>query len=175
MKLLVRCGEGNRTVRVFESLRDGARLYYDGGILYTHIDREGGNLLEYVRAMDQALVDAGRVLALGTAGGALATQLIRRGATVTAVDNCAAAFDIARKWFHLPDQVECVHADALEYLKTTPRQWDAIAIDVYLGTEIPKSMLTDNIADILTGADSLTLTCLRLGLGWPNFAADLGD
>lgn len=149
MKILHRYDDGARQVRVVELRRDGGRLYFDGPMLYTHVDRDGGNCLNYIAAMDDALGDATNVLLLGTAGGALATQLSRRGAAVTAVDDWAPAFEIARRWFHLPDEVECVPSDAVAYLRSTARQWDAVAIDVFRGAEIPAALLTSDIADLL--------------------------
>lgn len=152
MKILIARDVEGRRVRVLEKRRDGSRLYFDGGALYTHVDSGGRNLLNYVTSMEQALKDAESVLLLGTAGGALATQLSRRGAEVTAVDNWPAAFEIARRWFHLPPEVECVHADALEFLRTTSRTWSAIAIDVFQGVEIPDAILTSDVGSLLARA-----------------------
>lgn len=132
-----------------EQLKDGGRLYFDNGMLYTHVDENGDNCLNYIAAMDRALGSARDVLLLGTAGGALATKIHRRGGRVTAVDDWAPAFDIARQWFHLPDETECVHADAAAYLRSTTRQWDAIAVDVFRGAKIPASVLTGDIGDLL--------------------------
>ncbi|WP_312165556.1 hypothetical protein [Phenylobacterium sp.] len=152
MKILVARDEDGRRIRVLERQRDGSRLYFDGGALYTHVDSGGKNLLGYVAAMERALAGAKSVLLLGTAGGALATQLSRSGVRVTAVDNWQAAFEIARRWFHLPPDVECVHADALEFLRTTPRAWSAIAVDVFHGVEIPEAILTSDIGSLLARA-----------------------
>ncbi|WP_421931765.1 spermidine synthase [Phenylobacterium sp.] len=150
MKLLFRSDEDGRQVRVIERRWDGARLYYEDGALYTHVDAEGANLLRYITEMDRALEDTKNVLLLGTAGGALATQLSRRGARVTTVDNWSMTFEIARRWFRLPPQVECVHADAMQFLRSTSRRWDAIAVDVFRGVEIPESMLASDIGALLT-------------------------
>lgn len=150
MKILHRYDDGARQVRVVELRRDGGRLYFDGPILYTHVDCDGANCLNYIAAMDDVLGASRNVLLLGTAGGALATQLSRRGVAVTAVDDWAPAFEIARRWFHLPDAVECVSADAVAYLRSAARQWDAVAIDVFRGAEIPAALLTRDIADLLS-------------------------
>lgn len=150
MKVLEARDDDERRIRIFEQTRDGSRLYFDSGALYTHVDAEGRNLLEYITAMERALDGAERVLLLGTAGGALATQLSRRGAAVTAVDNWPIAFEIARRWFHLPPDVQCVHGDALEFLRSTTRQWSAVAVDVFHGVEIPESILTRDIASLLS-------------------------
>ena len=150
MKVLSRRHEGGRSVRVVEFSFDGSRLYFDGLALYTHVDAQGSNLLTYISAMERALTGAPTVLLLGTAGGALATQLSRAGVAVTAVDNWPTAFELARRWFHLPDSVECIHADALALLRATDRQWSAVAIDVFHGVEIPADFLTLDVAQLLT-------------------------
>ncbi|WP_421931829.1 spermidine synthase [Phenylobacterium sp.] len=152
MKVLVEHDEGDRRVRVVELKDTGARLYYEDGALYTHVDVAGDNLLDYVAAMDDALASPASVLLLGTAGGALATLLSRRGAKVTAVDNWQTAFDIARRWFHLPSTVKCVKADAMAFLRSTSGQWDAIAVDVFRGVKIPDAMLTSDIGALLAKA-----------------------
>ncbi|HEY3814537.1 MAG TPA: methyltransferase domain-containing protein [Caulobacteraceae bacterium] len=149
MKILLRQDDGERRVTVIEVLRDGTRFYFESGALFTCVDAHGNNLLRYVKAMEQALARASTVLLLGTAGGALATQLSRRGVSVTAVDNQAEAFEVARRWFHLPPEVECVHADALEFLRSTGRQWDAVAVDVFNGSDIPKHLLTAETGTLL--------------------------
>jgi spermidine synthase len=150
MKVLSRRQEGGRAIRVVERQYDRSRLYYDGSALYTHVDAQGGNLLAYIAAMEQALTGAPTVLLLGTAGGALATQLSRAGRAVTAVDDWPIAFELARRWFHLPDDVECVHADALALLRETDRQWAAVALDVFHGVEIPEEFLSADIGELLT-------------------------
>jgi len=152
MKVLIEGEENGRRFRVLELNEDGSRLYYDDGVLYTHVDAAGDNLLDYVSAMEAALGEPASVLLLGTAGGALATLFSRRGARVTAVDNWQTSFDIAHRWFQLPMTVECVKADAMAFLHSTSEQWDAIAIDVYRGTEIPESMLTSDIGSLLAKA-----------------------
>lgn len=152
MKLLIKEDDGDLCVTVIEHRYDGSRLYYNDGALYTHVDNLGANLLQYIHGMDRELRDADDVLMLGTAGGALATLLSRRGVAVTAVDNWARSFAIARRWFHLPDDVRCVHADAIEFLKTTPGRWSAIAVDLFRGVEIPRAILTGEVAALLVGA-----------------------
>jgi len=152
MKMLAHREDGVRRVRVIERRHDSSRLYYDGSALYTHVDARGCNLLQYINSMDDALGGAPDVLLLGTAGGALATLLSRRGVAVTAVDDWAIAFEIARSWFQLPADVRCVHADALDFLRTTTVRWSAIAVDVFHGIEIPEAVLTAEIAALLLGA-----------------------
>lgn len=150
MKVLSRRHEAGRSVRVIESKSDGSRRYFDGPALYSHVDAQGGNLLTYISAMERVLAGASTVLLLGTAGGALATQLSRAGVAVTAVDDWLTAFELARRWFHLPDDVECIHADALALLRETDRRWAAVAIDVFHGVEIPDDFLSTDVGQLLT-------------------------
>lgn len=152
MILLALHREGDRRFRIIELQDDGSRAYIEGDALYTHVTGAGENLLAYVEIMRAALADAPRVLLLGTAGGALATGLSRRGTEVTAVDDMAWAFDAARRWFHLPDRVECVHADALAYLRATTRRWTGIAVDLFRGVEIPDQFMTPGFQAMLLGA-----------------------
>lgn len=152
MKVLAAGEDDGRSFRVIEKTSDGSRLYYEGGVLYTHVDRAGDNVLNYASAIAAELGEPASLLLLGTAGGALATHFSRRGSRVTAVDNWQVAFDIARRWFHLPASVECVKADAIEFLRSTSEQWDAIAVDVYQGVEIPDSLLASDIGSLLARA-----------------------
>lgn len=152
MECLHRHTEAERDIRILESRSDGSRLYLDGAVLYTHVDAEGRNRLDYVAAMEQVLVSARSVLILGTAGGALASQLCRQGVEVTTVDNVAAAFDLARLWFGMPTQVRCVHADALAFLDETVDRWDAIAVDVFKGAEIPWAMFGPTVGGLMVKA-----------------------
>ena len=58
MESLHRHTEAERDIRILESKSDGSRLYLDGAVLYTHVDSEGRNRLDYVAAMERALVGA---------------------------------------------------------------------------------------------------------------------
>lgn len=152
MKLLFEHHAEGRSVRVFEDRAKGSRLYVDGRALYTHVNAVGDNLLHYIEEMANQLYGRPEVLLLGAAGGALATRLSRRGATVTAVDNWLTAFEIARKWFHLPAEVICVHADALDFLRSTRQSWPAIAIDVFDREKIPNKLITVEFGAALSAA-----------------------
>jgi spermidine synthase len=175
MDCLHRHTEPERDIRILQARSDGSRLYFDGAVLYTHVDSEGRNRLDYVTAMEEALVGARSVLILGTAGGALASQLCRQGIEVTTVDNVAACFDLARRWFGMPMEVGCVHADALSFLEKTVGRWDAIAVDVFKGAEIPWTMLGPTVSGLMVKAlrpggrivwnvadDSRSLTAFRI-------------
>lgn len=149
MILLQEVHDGHEPIRVTESVKDGARRYYVGPALYTEVDAKGDNRLGYITAMAREMTGASSLLLLGTAGGALATLFSRAGGSVTAIDNRSTAFEIARKWFHLPDEVECICADALQFVREADRLWDAVAIDVFQGTEIPEAMYAADVGAAL--------------------------
>lgn len=154
MILLHEFSDGEHSIRVTESRKDGARRYFDGPALYTEVDANGDNRLGYIAAMERQMTGAANLLLLGTAGGALATRFCRTGRSVTAVDNRASVFDIARNWFHMPAEVECVCADAVEFLHANTRRWDAIAVDIFQGTEIPDAMFAAEVGSALARAVS---------------------
>jgi spermidine synthase len=149
MRILDKYNDGSRKVRIYQSTLDGARFYYEGTALYTEVDANGKNRLKYITMMSELLAKRQEVLMLGTAGGALATKINRRGGRVTAIDSWDGAFDVARRWFQLPDEVECIHADAVDFLRTTTRQWDGVAIDVFRGGEIPSAMFANDVGLLL--------------------------
>lgn len=154
MRVLHQVHEGDHAIRITESLKDGARRYYDGPVLYTEVDAAGDNRLGYIAAMERQMTAASDLLLLGTAGGALATRFSRAGKAVTAIDNRISAFEIARNWFHMPADVECICADAAEFLGANTRRWDAVAVDIFRGTEIPDAMFSADVGKALAKAVS---------------------
>ena len=58
-------------------------------------------------------------------------MLARSNVAVTVVDLHKFSFDIARKYFHLPDAVDCHVADGIAYLKKHPRKHDALVLDAF--------------------------------------------
>jgi spermidine synthase len=143
------CAIADRQVTVFERRFDRSRLYFENGTLYSHVGPLGHNQLDYVGAMAALFRSTREVLLLGTAGGALATMLSRQRSRVTAVDDFSPAFALAKKWFHLPDDVECVCADAWAFLRASDRRWGGIAVDLFRGNEIPAPFLTPAFAERL--------------------------
>jgi spermidine synthase len=84
---------------------------------------------------------ARNVLMIGCGGGTLATMLHRAGVKVTIVDISAASFDIARRYFHLSDEIERHIADGSRFLRRSPARYDAIVLDAYSGSTMPKQFL----------------------------------
>jgi spermidine synthase len=137
MKIVTRCKSPFGRITIEEDSR-GNRAYCQGGYFQSHADGNGVSLLIYVHALYGLLAqtDAESVLMIGCAGGSLATMLTRAGRRVTAVDVNPQAPDLARRYFGLPDSVDCAVADARAYLVATRRSFDAVVLDAFHGGRI---------------------------------------
>jgi hypothetical protein len=69
-------------------------------------------------------------------------MLARARIRVTMLDIDAASFEIARRYFHLPDSVACHVADGRAFLRRTAERYDAIVLDAYSNETIPRHFLT---------------------------------
>ena len=106
-------------------------------------DAHGVSTADYIHAMYFFLMQAGArdVLMIGCGGGTLATMLARSQVRVSVVDLHQMSFDIARKYFHLPDTVTCHVADGIQYLKTNRRRHDAIVLDAFGEAGMPPAFM----------------------------------
>ncbi|HEY0282068.1 MAG TPA: fused MFS/spermidine synthase [Rhizomicrobium sp.] len=106
-------------------------------------DRRGISLVDYIHAMYFFLRQAKcrHVLMIGCGGGTLATMLRHVGVKVTIADIDGRNFEIARTYFHMPDDVECHVADGRDFLRRDPRRYDAIVLDAYSDNAMPKHFL----------------------------------
>jgi SAM-dependent methyltransferase len=114
-------------------------------------DRDGISLADYIHAMYGFLRQgkARNVLMIGCGGGTLATMLNHAGVRVTIVDIDARAFEIARHYFHMPDEIECHAADGAAFLRHSGGRYDAIALDAYGDGGIPKHFLAPKFFDLV--------------------------
>jgi spermidine synthase len=114
-------------------------------------DRDGVSLADYIHAMYGFLrqARARNVLMIGCGGGTLATMLNRAGIRVTIVDIDARAFEIARHYFHMPEEVECHTADGAAFLRRSRDRYDAVALDAYGDGGIPKHFLAPKFFDLV--------------------------
>jgi cyclopropane fatty-acyl-phospholipid synthase-like methyltransferase len=96
-------------------------------------DRHGTSTADYIHAMHFFLMQARAksVLMIGCGGGTLATMLHRSGVTSMVVDLHQMSFDIAHRYFHMPDEIECHTADGIAWLKAHRRTYDAIVLDAF--------------------------------------------
>ncbi|WP_372426114.1 fused MFS/spermidine synthase [Salinarimonas chemoclinalis] len=128
--------------------RDGTvRLYLEENQVQSAAGRDlPGTPLVYA-ALSRALIaetvaPGGRVLVLGLAGGVIASDLVRAGFSVTAVDVNPAAADVARRWFDLAPEIDLRIADARLFLEDCAGAYDAIFVDAFSGLEIPEHLVT---------------------------------
>jgi spermidine synthase len=107
-------------------------------------DHSGISLAAYIHAIYGFLREAGsqNVLMIGCGGGTLATMLRADRIKVTIVEINARSFEISRKYFHLPHDVECHVGDGRAFLGATTRKYDAIVLDAYDGNHLPKQLMT---------------------------------
>ena len=114
-------------------------------------DRHGISLADYIHAFYFFLRQAGsrHVLMIGCGGGTLATMLRRVGVTVTVVDIDGRNFEIARTYFNLPADIECHVADGRDFLRRDKRRYDAIVLDAYSDSAMPKHFTTRAFYDLV--------------------------
>jgi len=107
-------------------------------------DHRGISLAAYIHAIHGFLLQAEsrRVLMIGCGGGTLATMLRADGVKVTIIEINARSFEISRKYFHLPRDVECHVGDGRTFLRATKQKFDAVVLDAYDGNQIPKQLMT---------------------------------
>ena len=105
-------------------------------------DRNGVSLAAYIHAIHGFLRKAKSrtVLMIGCGGGNLATMLRADGVKVAIAEISERSFEISRKYFHMPDDVECHLADGAAFLRRTKDKFDAIVLDAYDGDHIPAQL-----------------------------------
>ena len=126
-------------ITIFRSRDTGSCIYSQGGSYQSEADSRGVSLASYVHAMHGFVVQsaAKTVVVIGCAGGTLATMLAYSGMTVSVVDVNRSSVDLARRYFALPADVIFHLGDGNAFLNKTDAAFDAIAVDAYVGNEIP--------------------------------------
>lgn len=130
MRLLGRYQGKFGQIDIVERKDDGARLYLEEGIYQSKATRAGELPFQYIRLMAGILKRSTNVLLLGCGGGTLATLLLRAGKAVTVVDHNPISFQIAQRFFGMPEETSCICADFRQYLTDCTTSFDGIAIDV---------------------------------------------
>ena len=102
--------------------RTGSVSYWQEEYHQSASDARGVSTADYIHAMYSFLRQARArdVLMIGCGGGTLATMLHRSGVKVTVVDLHKLSFEIARRYFHMPEEIVCRVADGIAYLKKHP-------------------------------------------------------
>lgn len=134
-------------IKITKSKRNGICTYYQDKCFHSQANAEGVSTCGYVHVMYSIIKQsqAQNVLMIGGAGGTLATMLHRLGCRVTVVDINPYAFTLAKKYFQMPEEIECVVEDGWSYLLETRKRYDAIAIDAFHsdGT-VPEQFTTED-------------------------------
>jgi len=121
----------------------GKVSYWQGEYHQSAADRSGVSTADYIHAMHFFLMQAQArdVLMIGCGGGTLGTMLARSQVDVTVVDLHKFSFDVARKYFQLPDAVSCQVGDGIQYLKANRRRHDAIVLDAFGAGGMPPDFM----------------------------------
>lgn len=128
---------------IIQDSRTGKVSYWQKEYHQSAADAHGVSTADYIHAMYFFLMQAGArdVLMIGGGGGTLATMLVRSNVQVTVVDLHKFSFDIAKKYFHLPEAVTCHVADGVEYLKTHRQRHDALVLDAFGEGGMPEAFM----------------------------------
>jgi SAM-dependent methyltransferase len=78
---------------------------------------------------------------IGCGGGTLATMLSRADVAVTLVDIDPLSFEIARRYFHMPETVDCHAGDGAGFLRRRTERYDAVILDAFSDEIIPPHLL----------------------------------
>jgi protein-L-isoaspartate O-methyltransferase len=140
-------------IKIMQCRTDGTFTYYQDRCFHSQATEDGVSTCVYIHVLYEVIRQcaAKRVLLIGCAGGTLATMLSRIGCQVTVVDVNDYSFTIARRYFCMPKEVECITGDGAEYVQKTQREYDAIVIDAFeRKANIPDSMTNTSFFESLT-------------------------
>lgn len=85
------------------------------------------------------------ILILGLAGGTSVRQfnMTRENLSITGVEVDPALIDMGKKYFCLDaPNLEIITMDARRFIKTTPKKYDMIMLDLFIGDQIPPHLVT---------------------------------
>lgn len=142
MILLERIRSDAGDIEILETKLHRSVVYRQGGCCQSEADADGVSLCSYIHGIFGLLAQSPprNVLMIGCGGGSLATMLASKGVQVTIVDVNPLAFDIARRYFNLPDEVACHVADGRDFLRDNAARYDAIVMDAYVGAFVPQHL-----------------------------------
>lgn len=118
---------------VTRRLFDGSTLLQSGRLMHSRVNVNGESMFLYIHLMRNfaRLRNLKSVVVLGGGGGTLATMLHKDGCNIVQVDINPVMFRVAKAHFGLPNAVECIVADARDYMETCGRRFDAIFLDAF--------------------------------------------
>ena len=118
---------------IIRDTQSGKVSYWQREYHQSAADRHGTSTADYIHAMYFFLMQAKAktVLMIGCGGGTLATMLHHAGVASTVVDLHQMSFDIAHRYFHMPEDIECHTADGIAWMKSHRQTYDAIILDAF--------------------------------------------
>lgn len=140
-------------IKIMRSRSDGTYTYYQDSCFHSQATAEGISTCGYVHVMHSIIKQsaAQNVLMIGCAGGTLATMLHRSGCKVTVADINPHAFTLAKKYFQMPEEIECIVEDGRNYLLKTGKRFDAIAIDAFnTDATVPEQFTTEEFFQMVS-------------------------
>lgn len=130
MNVLARFNGQNGEITIIEERTSGARLYHEAGVDQSYVLPGGHPGLQYICFMAALLMGNPDIVLFGCGGGALATELHKKGSYVTVVDNNPVSFSIARQFFWMPRGIACVVDEMTDYLARIAHHYPAIGVDI---------------------------------------------
>jgi SAM-dependent methyltransferase len=144
----------------------GGVSFWEQQLHHSKADKNGVSLAGYIHVLYGFIRQAQcrNILMIGCGGGTLATMLHRVGVKAVIVDTDRRSFDIARRYFHMPENIACHVGDGGDFLRRNARRYDAIVLDAYADGKVPRHLLTRRF---------FALAKSRLRLRKPLFMANL--
>jgi len=130
MEILARFNGRNGQITIAQERKTGARLYVEEGVKQSYVLPGGSPGFDYVRLMVRVLEGAPDIILFGCGGGALASELHKRGCRIRVVDDNPISFEIARRYFWMPSSILCEVDGMAEFLERGPGEYAAIGVDV---------------------------------------------
>ena len=127
------------TINVYKKKSTSTVTYEHDGYCQSEADSNGISLASYIHAIFGLIqqAKARKILMIGCAGGTLATMLAKAGLKVTIVDVNPDSFVLARRYFSLPENIDCFASDGKSFLYSDTKYYDAIVLDAFHGSRIP--------------------------------------
>lgn len=134
-------------ITITKSKKNGTCTYYQDECFHSEATADGISTCAYVHVMYSIIrqSESRHVLMIGCAGWTLATMLHRLGCEVTVVDINPLSFALARKYFKMPDEIDCILEDGYSHLCGSRTCYDVIVMDAFSsdGT-IPEKFTTED-------------------------------
>ncbi|MFT4586577.1 MAG: spermidine synthase [Candidatus Binatia bacterium] len=136
-------------IQIMDSEVTGYRLYFNDKLTQNGIDPETGQsiyqftyMLHGLSRVYNAKLDD--VLCIGLGVGIAPMEFARDGARVDVVEINPAIVDVAEEFFNLePDKLNIVIDDGRHFLNECDTQYDAVALDAFLGDSSPSHLMTE--------------------------------